>query len=158
MFPPTIKVAYLDQEFVTYLQRHPGLISLSVYNDHSNNATYNAQQSDWLNTILMKHSQTLQYLKVTSRTLLSLVSKNLQNELNFLPCIHLRELVVVMKRTMIYEGCDRWCESAAFSYHVRFFSKRARNGTTAYSLEYTGRRDISNNRPLSLLISGVDRV
>jgi hypothetical protein len=106
----------------------------------------------------MKHSQTLQYLKVTSRTLLSLVEKNLQNELKSLPCIHLRELVVVMKRTMIYAGCDRWCESAVFSYNVRFFFKCPRNGTTAYSLEYAGRKNISNNRPLSLLVSGVDRV
>ena len=46
LFPPTIKVTYLDEEFLTYLQRHPGMVSLSVLNDHMYRETSSMRQGD----------------------------------------------------------------------------------------------------------------
>lgn len=90
IFPPTMTAHFLDPQLTMYLTKHPAIVGLSLFGE---GATISTIESDELCSILVQHSATLQYLKITSANL-ALMLRTLQNELNFKQCKNLREIAL----------------------------------------------------------------
>ncbi|KIL65360.1 hypothetical protein M378DRAFT_162307 [Amanita muscaria Koide BX008] len=99
IFPPIIKVELLDQELVTFISGHPGLVSLTIGSDSIMQGT--GQRDSSLCKALTHHSETLKYLFFKSKTL-AFILQNVENEANFqLSTGNLRELVLETEETFL---------------------------------------------------------
>ncbi|KAM6488963.1 hypothetical protein JOM56_015599 [Amanita muscaria] len=96
LFPPIIKVKLLDQELVTFIRGHPGLVSLTI----GAGSTIRGTDSS-LCKALRYHSETLQHLFFKSEVL-AFVLQNVENEAEFLLSTgNLRELVLETEETLL---------------------------------------------------------
>ncbi|KIL65357.1 hypothetical protein M378DRAFT_24141 [Amanita muscaria Koide BX008] len=96
IFPPIIKVKLLDQELVTFIEGHPGLVSLTI----GAGSTIRGTDSS-LCKALTYHSETLQHLFFKSEVL-AFVLQNVENEAEFLLSTgNLRELVLETEETLL---------------------------------------------------------
>ncbi|KAF8329609.1 hypothetical protein F5887DRAFT_1004422 [Amanita rubescens] len=87
IFPPTIKLKRIDQHAIEYLDRHPQIISLTIYSP-----CHESFRSTVLR-ILSRHSKILTHLGIFSPTLCQCIDQT-ENELAFLQCTNLKQLVL----------------------------------------------------------------
>ena len=92
MFPPTLtfKALPLNPQLVAYLNSHPGIVSLSV--DHEK---YIAKWNSAISQVISQHAEKLEYLAVHGYAL-SVLLRNVQNELHLLRCSALREITLMI--------------------------------------------------------------
>ena len=87
IFPPTTTLMKIDQRAIEYLDRHPRIISLTIYSP-----CHESFRSAILR-ILCRHSQTLTHLGIFSLTLCQCIDQT-ENELALLQCTNLKQLVL----------------------------------------------------------------
>jgi len=105
IFPPTIKVWYLEPQVSTYLEHHPGIIALSVIRSCGTLE---------LNNIMVKHAATLQYLTVTNHDLGHMFV--MHHWWNLLKCTALRKLVLVMSYAR--QWTQKWGEVRTYRHPI----------------------------------------
>ena len=97
VFPPTIDVELLDWELIKYLNRHPGVVSLTIQDTRRNIALCEA-----LTKVLARHSENLRYLALSGWTLYTMLCA-VRNETNLLRCSNLEEVVLIIREKPVAE-------------------------------------------------------
>ncbi len=85
IFPPTTTLTKIDQCAIEYLDRHPRIVSLTIY------TPCHESLRSALMRILCRHSKTLIHLGIFSLTLCHCIDQT-ENELAFPQCTNLKQL------------------------------------------------------------------
>ena len=90
IFPPTMTFRSMDQDTIDYLDRHPRIVSQTVYDCND------ASICSILLGILSRHSETLTHLGFCHWMLFQCIGQT-QNELALLQCTNLKQLLLVYR-------------------------------------------------------------
>ncbi|KIL65334.1 hypothetical protein M378DRAFT_162281, partial [Amanita muscaria Koide BX008] len=95
VFPPTIKVEVLDQELVSFIGRHKGIVSLTIVS-----GTLHAPQDPSLCKALTRHAEALEYLCLHTE-ILATMFQAVEDEMYFLQCAKsLRKVILINDKNL----------------------------------------------------------
>ncbi|KAK2464623.1 hypothetical protein APHAL10511_003316 [Amanita phalloides] len=100
VFPPVMGTYHINKRFIDYLNLHPGITSLKL------DCELKEEYSEAIFTILARHSKTLTHFSAIMHNFTDQLAND-QNELLFLQCTNLKELVLDHDRYKIHRAFNQ---------------------------------------------------